>query len=377
MNPMLMSLLQGPNPTFPQVGPAAPAPAPAANPATMGGFLGNPLTSMGLGLLGGNYGRNSKAAFANAMKGGLVGLESARRNQLVQAQHQMAQSQFQMAQEKAKREEEARKRRQAYLQQHAPELATAPAELQDAWMKQQYAQPKLTDDQSEYEFAKSQGYNGTFMQYMNQVKKPLVDMTTQQMPTREFIQREDAIASAKADRDWNAGIIKQASSARGMLPTYRRARHLLESVNTGTLEVSKLEAKKLANALGLDFDPSQIASAEELQVYLGDQLMSRVAETKGAVSNKEMELFERFSGSFGKTTEGNKAIIDFKIAQAERDMRLARMSRAMRKKGSTSEEIRVSIEDYIDNNDISGLLVMPDSQGPTQGEIDALLEKYK
>ena len=80
-----------------------------------------------------------------------------------------------------------------------------------------------------------------------------------------------------------------------------------------------------------------------------------------------MDLFARFSNSFGKTTEGNKAILRFKIAKAERDIELAKLSRKLKKSGRTSEEIRLSLEDYLDQNDLSGLLAMPDRQDPVGG----------
>lgn len=87
-----------------------------AQPSSMQAFFDNPMTSVAMGLLGGNYGPNSRAAFANAMKGGMLGLQQAGVSQARQAQTQAAQQraalqqqQLQMAQaaaEREKREEE-------------------------------------------------------------------------------------------------------------------------------------------------------------------------------------------------------------------------------------------------------------------------------
>lgn len=75
MSPMSISLMQGAQ--------AAPQ---AAQPNNLQAFMGNPLTSIGMGLLGGNYGTNSREAFANAMRGGLLGMQQARVGQIQQEQ---------------------------------------------------------------------------------------------------------------------------------------------------------------------------------------------------------------------------------------------------------------------------------------------------
>jgi hypothetical protein len=69
-------------------------------------YLNNPWTQVGVGILGGNYGRNSGEAFANAMKGGLLGMQQAGVSQARQAQTQMAQQQMMMAQAAAKKKQE-------------------------------------------------------------------------------------------------------------------------------------------------------------------------------------------------------------------------------------------------------------------------------
>lgn len=77
INPMMMSLMQGANPQMPSVAPTPPPAAPQPQAGGFQSFMNNPMTMMGMGLLGGNYGRNSKAAFSNAMMGGLQGMQMA------------------------------------------------------------------------------------------------------------------------------------------------------------------------------------------------------------------------------------------------------------------------------------------------------------
>ena len=109
IDPMMMSLLQGANPQMPSVAPS-PQPSAPSGGGGLAGFMNNPMTLMGMGLLGGNYGPNSRAAFANAMRGGLLGMQQAGVSQARQAQTQMAQQQLLMQQAKAKREKEERER---------------------------------------------------------------------------------------------------------------------------------------------------------------------------------------------------------------------------------------------------------------------------
>lgn len=91
LHPMNMSLMQGP----------APAPSPPPQ-NSMQAFFNNPLTSVAMGLLGGNYGPNSRSAFANAMKGGMLGMQQAGVSQARNAQTQMLMA----AAAKKKKEEE-------------------------------------------------------------------------------------------------------------------------------------------------------------------------------------------------------------------------------------------------------------------------------
>ena len=76
---------------------------------------------IGMGLLGGNYGPNSQAAFANAMRGGLLGMQQAGVSQARQAQTQMVQQQLLMQQAKAKREKEEREQMEAYISTLPPD----------------------------------------------------------------------------------------------------------------------------------------------------------------------------------------------------------------------------------------------------------------
>ena len=176
------------------------------------------------------------------------------------------------------------------------------------------------------------------------------------LPLREQVLLEDAKARSDDARSVVTDVIKSGRDAVKGSADYDRALNLLDTVATGPLEEAKLAAKRYANALGMEFDADKVASAEELQVLFGNQIMSRVAETKGAVSDREMRLFQEYSANFGKTTQGNKRILQFKKEKASRDRELAKMARKMQDQGRTSIEIERAIWDYVEQNPIDDVL---------------------
>ena len=133
MNPMNMSMMQGP---------AAPAPA-APQPNNMQAFFNNPMTSIGMGLLSGNYGPNSRAAFANAMKGGMVGMQQAQASQQRQLQAEAMKQEMLMAQAKARKQQEMEEKMKDWLVKTRPDLVNAPEIVKEQALKQMFAAPKV------------------------------------------------------------------------------------------------------------------------------------------------------------------------------------------------------------------------------------------
>lgn len=109
----------------------------------MAGFMNDPLASLGMGLLSGNYGSNSKEAFANAMRGGLLGMQQAGVTQSRQAQNQIAQQQLLMQQAAAKRKIEEDKAFEQWVSSLPPQeqaMARGNPELYRTMMTQKYQQ---------------------------------------------------------------------------------------------------------------------------------------------------------------------------------------------------------------------------------------------
>ena len=196
---------------------------------------------------------------------------------------------------------------------------------------------------------------------------------------RERVLMGDVMERSKFARERNQGYLSAGADSRRLAPKYERAVELLQTVPTGFGEEAILTAKKIGktigNLIGVDIKSEDIANAEELQSILGDQIMSRIADTKGAVSDAEMRLFTQYSASFGKTPEGNQRIMRFALAMVERDAEVADMVRQLRKQGATSLEIQDEVDNFLAQNDLTPILaegmqgaapVMPGAVPPLQ-----------
>jgi hypothetical protein len=299
-------------------------------------LLSSPQFMMGLGLLA-NRGNFS---------GGLLGAQFANQQQL-------------MAQKKAQQEA-----RNQFLQGLAPEqqayAQAFPNQFGQAYGNQMFAAPKDRKviqgaDGFNYQYLLGQGVSPQVAQE-RAFGKMTINTGNQQLPTEAEILREDTLSRAGEARDFIKGVMDVGYDARGKMAEYDRALTLLETVQTGPFQENLMAAKRMASQIGLDVDLSKVSSAEELRVLLGNEVMSRVGETKGAISEKEMDLFIQYSANFGNTPEGNRKILEFKKAKATRDMELMKIVRDMRKSGKTSPEIQEAVMDYVNEHDISSML---------------------
>ena len=97
---------------------------------------------------------------------------------------------------------------------------------------------------------------------------------------------------------------------------------VVRNVDSGWGGEAKVNAQKLLMRVGLDVDENQIANAELLQKFSIEAVMDIVQQTKGAVSNKEMEMFMNAAPSLSNTPEGNKRIIEYTKKMVERSKEL-------------------------------------------------------
>ena len=108
-----------------------------------------------------------------------------------------------------------------------------------------------------------------------------------------------------------------ATDQQNMIEQFEYELSKLGEDDFGTFAAITLTARKLANGLGLINQEDKISS-QELINTLGTRIaMNLVALTKGAISNKEMELFLAASPGLGSTKPGAKKQIEYMSRIAE------------------------------------------------------------
>jgi hypothetical protein len=117
----------------------------------------------------------------------------------------------------------------------------------------------------------------------------------------------------------NIALVQKAQDSAQKLPTLQAALNLLNSdaVKTGTFANYVVDAKR--------FFEQDVANEEQFNSLVGNLAMEAIDLTKGAISDKEMKYFtEVLAPNIGKSKEGNKKIIEFKIEAAKRDIEIAK-----------------------------------------------------
>ena len=132
-----------------------------------------------------------------------------------------------------------------------------------------------------------------------------------------FAKAEGAAASGMIDA-W----VKEGNNAKSQLNSIDQALIVSEKLtdeNFGTIASNTLPFRKLLTELGV-IDDSETIGDQELMLSLGTRFaMALVGQTKGAVSDREMELFIRASANLGQSLEGFKKQLGYlrKIADLQ------------------------------------------------------------
>ena len=175
----------------------------------------------------------------------------------------------------------------------------------------------------------------------------------------------------------NQEHVNTGRDAQKSLPNYERGLELIKTVETGAFEKTKNEFKKYALSAGFDVDVDKIASFEELAPIFGKFLFEGIQQTKGSVSDKEMQVFERINANYGFTTEGNRRLLEFGKQKAEREIEIAKIVKRMRINGDHPYDVQTAVDDYIADNEIGTGLGDSNAQTDvatvtTQEQFDAL-----
>lgn len=147
----------------------------------------------------------------------------------------------------------------------------------------------------DYEFARSQGYAGTLVDFHDarKVTPYNPDAITDQNRFDQYKRAEESLSEAEQN-----------------LLDIGQMERLVGETRTGTGRSLTLSFQKLALALGVgNIDENDVAAAEALRSKGMDFILQRIQKTKGAISEKEMKAFEAASAGIKNTPEGNRRIL--------------------------------------------------------------------
>jgi len=156
-----------------------------------------------------------------------------------------------------------------------------------------------------------------------------------------------------ADRRKGAGKRYEALSS--ALPKIRerdyaleRMESLVDKVGGGAFAKEKLTAMKIAKVFGFNVDSDKIANMEEFNNLAMGEVMGLISQTKGSISEKEMEAFERASPSLLNTPQGNKQIIKFARHILQREKEVIKHARKLMQdnKNMGVYELDAKIDEY-------------------------------
>lgn len=143
----------------------------------------------------------------------------------------------------------------------------------------------------------------------------------------------------------NIALIEKSQDSAQKLPSVQKAFDLLDSnaVKTGTFENYKVAAKR--------FFGQDVANEEQFMSLVGNLAMEAIDLTKGAISDREMTYFTQvLAPNIGKSVEGNKKILQFKIDAAKRDIEIGKKVTELFEKNATPSEVQAEVSKIMENN---------------------------
>lgn len=191
-------------------------------------------------------------------------------------------------------------------------------------------EPKQTDDIREYEFARQQGYQGTFQDFMTDMKRAgATNVTTN-------VGQGSSEYNKALDKKFAEQYITMqdgAQSARNKIATLQGLGSALDQTGyTGMGAESILAMKQAGRMLGLDIGddlgPEETARALGNQLALQMRSPSGGAGMPGAMSDKDREFLVASVPGLSKTPEGNRRLIDYMMRIEERNIQVAQLAQA-------------------------------------------------
>lgn len=190
----------------------------------------------------------------------------------------------------------------------------------------------------EYEFARSQGYRGTFDQWDRERRR--AGATSVSVNTKQ--EGEEAKVVGKFFGEQYGDILKGGFSANRTLNRLNDFERLLGDVGTGKLTPLGKEIASYARSLGINLDPN-LGNKEAIEAVSNEMALEMRnpaggAGMPGAMSDADRQFLQNIVPNLQKTPEGNRMIIEARRRLARREQDIAKLARDYRaSKGSLDE----------------------------------------
>ncbi|OQM76458.1 phage tail tip lysozyme [Manganibacter manganicus] len=223
--------------------------------------------------------------------------------------------------------EAAKSRRAALQDQNDPmkrvEYQTAVEKLNQL----RNPQVKPTDDMREYELARDQGYNGSFQNYMLDMKRAGATSVNVNSGDSAW-NKESAKLQAKRYDD----ISRQAGNAQDMLSMYDLAEQALTSgVRTGFGAETELNLRQLGASMGIDTDPDKLAGGELIRSIQNRMALLMRSPSggmgmPGALSDRDIKFLKDAQIGLDRSPEGNRKMLEAYRAMEQRKIEIAQLA---------------------------------------------------
>jgi hypothetical protein len=175
----------------------------------------------------------------------------------------------------------------------------------------------------------------------------------------ELGQAGDFLKQERSDAIANAKVIIPAS----------RSLRLLEKggIKSGGLAEFKTDMVVVMNSLGIPLPNDMVeeaADAEEFRAQVGKFLFLNIQQTKGSISEKEMDIFKKISPNLDMSVAANKSLLKYIIARAEREKKKITFMQGLRKRGVPMRDRQDLVENWMLDNDLSEMIApIPSGRG--------------
>jgi hypothetical protein len=175
----------------------------------------------------------------------------------------------------------------------------------------------VPNDVREYEYAKNQGFTGSFQDWatkMANLKAPKTTVTTN-VSNKEF--------ASNVIKDLESSLTS-GMEAQSTLPTYRTMSQLIDQgVQTGAGAEAAKAISKAGQLLVPGFNVDTVARTEAFDSLSKNVIIPQVKKLGANPTNTDLQFIVDSAPSIGKTPEGNKLLLNALEIGAKRDAALA------------------------------------------------------